>query len=465
MRKSNQILQNFFGKINDDYILNVLYLLHLILDIPGHKKRLHEILNISNPNITLDEFNTVIRQEIQYYESNLEENPNYLMEEIVTGKKINVIKNTPVIWCFIALYWAYDLKDEDKASIAKVYNPKIGDVALKFLLFFLRMKKEEARMQCVEHKSSFYEDLAARLVRIIDILPVMDAQNNNHLINQYFPVSTDLALNFLEVQINNHWENDALYVKEEKPKNTIRYSHKGEKINLIIKPSRMTKDGAFRDLDKTYNQLMKLYNLDLANSSTNYIRGNKQKSLEKEVLPSTIIPYEEELIYVDNLDPDIQTSEDKLENLLKSKVYRRDMKDLSDTDENAEEEVKEYVIPNAFQQHKRNVAFSSSLSKQKLLLESDYDIPTIQHLKAFIASLNTCENETKVYTSFFILNVALGCRMHDLLHLLEESKEGPFRLKSGVITVDIDSSLFAGKYSKLLSQSDDKLKFSLPITR
>jgi hypothetical protein len=52
------------------------------------------------------------------------------------------------------------------------------------------------------------------------------------------------------------------------------------------------------------------------------------------------------------------------------------------------------VIPNAFQQHKRNIAFSSALSKQKLHLKSDYDIPTTKHLKAFIGTLNTTDEET-----------------------------------------------------------------------
>ncbi|HIP15513.1 MAG TPA: hypothetical protein EYG74_08495, partial [Sulfurimonas autotrophica] len=69
-----------------------------MLNMGGHKKRFQEILDISNSNTSLDEFTTVIKQEIQYYENNLDDNMDYLMQEIVTGKKINVIKDTPVIW-------------------------------------------------------------------------------------------------------------------------------------------------------------------------------------------------------------------------------------------------------------------------------------------------------------------------------------------------------------------------------
>ena len=39
----------------------------------------------------------------------------------------------------------------------------------------------------------------------------------------------------------------------------------------------------------------------------------------------------------------------------------------------------------------------------------------------------------------------------------------PLHLKNGVITVDIDNSLFASNYSELLSQSENKLIFNIPI--
>jgi len=70
----------------------------------------------------------------------------------------------------------------------------------------------------------------------------------------------------------------------------------------------------------------------------------------------------------------------------------------------------------------------------------------------------------KIYTGFFILNIALGCKMQDLMYLIEENKEGSLQLKNGVLIASIDSSLFAGNYSHLLSEGDDKLTFNIPIT-
>jgi hypothetical protein len=266
------------------------------------------------------------------------------------------------------------------------------------------------------------------------------------------------------VQINNPWESTTFNVIENQQtgKNVIKYTHIEEDISLIIKPSRMTKYGAFRDLDKTYNQLMQLYNLDLASSKKRYGFRNKRKISKKEILPISE-PLEEELIFENTgISQDILTNEDQIEHKTKSKVYRRDMKDFYGSDEDSGGIVKEYVIPNAFQQHKRNIAFSSALSKQKLLLKSDYDIPTPEHLKAFIASLNIEDIDMKSHSGFFILSVTLGCKIEDLIHLLQEFKEGSLQLKNGVITVDIDSSIFAGNYSESLAQSEDKLAFNIP---
>jgi len=466
MRPEKHIINSFFYDIKDNFILNVLYVLRFVLQIDDHKNRLEEILSRGNQKTTIDELYKAVEKEIQHYKKLLENDKKYLMTEITTGKAINVIKDTPVIWCFIAQYWAYDLKNKDHISILKGYNPKIGDITLKFLLYFLKMKQKESHSAETKHKNSFYEDLSARLVRIIDILPVMDIQANMHLEEIYLSNSkADLALNFLKVQVENPWEGITLSVKIDLKtgKNIIQYKHNNEKLNFIIQPSRMTKDGSFRNLDKTYNQLMQLYNLDSASSRKRYSFRENKKSSKQKVIP-IIAELEEELIYDDDGHHRDLTTEDQIEQITKRKVYRRDMKDLSDADENSEEEAKEYVIPNAFQQHKQNLAFSSSLSKQKLMLKSDYDIPITQHLKAFITTLDTDEEEMKIYTSFFILNVVLGCKIDDLIHLLGENKQGLLQLKNGVITVDIDSSLFAGNYSQLLSQGEDKLTFNIPIT-
>jgi len=465
MRQSKQILQDFFGKINENFILNVLYVLQFILDREEHKKRLEEIINIYNQDISLDKLNTTVKDEIQYYENLLKKDSKYLMEEIVTGSAVNVIKNTPVIWCFIALYWSYDFKSKDHSIILETYNAKIGDIALKFLLYFLKMKHKEAHTVCTPHKDSFYEDLSARLVRIIDILPVMESKNSVHLKKLYFPTDqSDLALNFLKVQIENPWEQDVFSVIEnpETGKNVIRYSHIDENISFLITPSRMTKEGAFSNLDKTYNQLMQLYHLDDAKSRTRYGHISRNKHSKNTNIPITHPP-EVDLIFEELMDSEAFTPEEKIENKAKSKVYHRTMKDPSAIDDENTKDTNNYVVPNAWKQHKQNIAFSSELSKQKMLLASDYDIPPFQHLKSFILSLET-KTDMKIFTSFFILNIVLGCKIEDLIFLLQENKEGSIKLKNSIVTVNLDTSIFADNHSKLLLQNEDKLSFNIPVT-
>ena len=440
MRKSNQIIENFFSILEEDYILNTLLVLHLMFKVPSHHRRLQDILTITNPEVSINNLEIAVQEEIQYYEELLDKDTKYLMKEI----KIDVLENTPILWYFIALYWIYDFKNNSLNSILEVYNPKIGDIALKFLMYFLKEKKEKSTTSEAKYSISFYKNISAKLVRVLEILAHMDTHKNSHLMELYFPDGKeDLALSFLQIQIDNPWEQDTLSIVERKKplKSYIRYRHSDEKLDFTINTSRMCKPGALNDFDKTYNQLLKLHHLDAAKTKKRH--GLKKKSTKNKVSP-TITELEEELIYKDDdMNQVIINNKNSLTQQLKSKVYRRDMKDFSDTDEDSEEEAKEYVIPNAYKQHKQNIAFSSKLSKERLLLKSDYDIPVLEHLKAFILTLNTKDNDTKIYTGYFILNVSLGCKTQDLLSLLQETEEGSFQLKSGVITVDIDSSLFA----------------------
>jgi len=465
MRPSRQIINSFFYDIKEDFILNTLYVLRFIIKVDEHKSHIEKILSLGIQKSTMDELYRATEEEIQHYENLSNNDEKYIMTEITTGKAIYGIKDTPVIWCFIAIYWSYNFKSKDHNTILETYNSRVGDIALKFLLYFLKMKHKEAYTVCTAHKDSFYEDLSARLVRIIDILPVMESQNSEHLKKLYLPTDqSDLALNFLKVQIENPWEQDVFSVIEnpETGKNVIRYSHIDENLSFLITPSRMTKEGAFRDLDKTYNQLMQLYHLDDAKSRTRYGRISRNKHSKNTNIPITH-PLEVDLIFDELMVTEALTPEEKIESKAKSKVYHRTMKDPSTIDDENTKDTNNYVVPNAWKQHKQNIAFSAALSKQKMLLASDYDIPPFQHLKSFILSLET-KTDMKIFTSFFILNIVLGCKIEDLIFLLQENKEGSMKFKNSIVTVSLDTSIFADNHSKLLLQNDDKLSFNIPIT-
>ncbi len=394
--EASKPIRNFFPNINHNFILNTLQVSLFMLKIPQHKERLKEILQITNPEISIAGFSKIVQLEIDTFENALVDEQQVLMTKITTGSAINVIRDTPIVWCFIALYWGYQFKDQDESSILKVYDWRIGDVALKFLLYFLKMKQKEISMPVEpSHIASFYTDLAARLVRIIDVLSAMTYIDSMHLKKLYFPKGvSDLALNFLNVKITYPWCADSLTVAKDRKtgKNVIQYADADHDILFYILPSRMTKPGFLTNLDKTYHLLMQLHNLDSANNKRKYslVPKNKISSFSGKNMksPTPIVDaFTTQLIYDTNTPSmSLHYLEEKEEVKLTSRIYRRAIKSEYDPHvENSEpQNDSERSIPNAFVQHKHNKAFSSSMCKHNLNLKSDYDIPLLEHLKSFI---------------------------------------------------------------------------------
>ncbi len=394
----NKPIANFFSGIQVDFILNTLYVLLFMLKIPQHSKRLKEILLITNPTMSIDGLINIVKEEIEACEEAVASTPQLLMRHITTGASaINVIQNTPVVWCFISLYWGYGFRDLDKVSIRRVYDWRIGDIALKFLLYFLKMKQKEiSAPERSTHDDSFYTDLFARVVRIIDVLSTMSRQHSPFLKQLYFPEgNNDLALNFLKVQITFPWCSEALAVVRDKEtnKNVIQYSNDDENIHFYIIPSRMAKEGILNNLDKTYRHSMELLNLDDANKKSKYslVRKNKgvSSTVKKMKTPMPLVDdFTSELIYdtvPSSSSLDFEEAEEVRSHV---RTYRRDTSVTNIYNEReSEHKDKEEKIPNAYVQHRHNKAFSSSMCKDRLNLKSTYDTPLLQHLKSFIKFL------------------------------------------------------------------------------
>lgn len=293
----------------------------------------------------------------------------------------------------MAIYWGYDFKNLTVDTVPKGYNWRIGDVALQFLFYFLGMERQKLNNGKSPSKR-FIPDLVARLVRIVDILIAMSKLNNRYINNIYFR-EDDLALNFLEVQCHNPWLRNAFSVVKNvrSGKNVFQFYHEVESIKFYAFPTRMVKKTAFNDLCSTLNDLYKLYRLE----TRRYIRTSSSiKTPEGNTTPKLPSPtykfvehvteLSEELIYEDVNVPADADADTKAEAGAKAKVCARHTKPV-DAYEDDTAEAKEYVIPNGHVQNKRNKAFSSSLTKQNLLLPSDYNIPPLNHLKEFIKFL------------------------------------------------------------------------------
>ena len=384
-------IKQFFASANESFILNILYVLQFMLQVPVHHKRLNEIFAEAGIEADIKSFTDSVSTSIILYETKLKEDSNYLMKDFtVKAGIINAIENTPIYWLFIAIYWGYDFKNNTNAVIIKDYNWRIGDVVLKFLLYFLKMQRQTLRSG-KSPRIGFFPDLATRLVRIVDILIALSKLNNRYIRKMYLP-NIDLAQNFLNVQCNNPWLCDAFSVVKDIHigRGVFQFNHEVENIKLNIYPTRMVKVSALNGLCDTLKDLINLYSLGTKKSTHNY-RGIKIPKVKSSTFQSTTYKFveivdelSEELIYEDvAVGSDTDT---KAEAKIKANIYSRHMKPV-DSDEENDVADEEYKIPNAHVQHKRNRAFSSSVTKQNLLLPSDYSIPPIEQLKTFIKFL------------------------------------------------------------------------------
>jgi len=392
MNSSNPWIVIFFASANSYFILNILYVLRFLLMIPEHHSRIKEILAVIGFKGSIQSFADEVEDTIIMYENRLKDNSDYLMKKLVVGSHINLIQDSPIYWLFLSLYWGYGFRVNSYNAIMKVYDWRIGDIALKYLLYFLKMKQKEASMGCNVHIDSFYGDLVARLVRIIDILIALSGLNNRYVNRMFFPAGKDLAVNFFNSFLSYPWINDTFSVVEvlgKGKKKFIRFLNGNEEIDCIISTSRMTKVGSLNGFEKSYTSLMKLNNLDDASNKSKYpiVRQSNNLSQKNKVDTPIVVIDEltEQLIYDDVDVPKNTDADERLEVRTTVKVFRRDTKPAEDN--TVTEGAQEYVIPNAYVQSKRNRAFSSKLTKRSLLLSSDYDIPVIEHLKTFVKSL------------------------------------------------------------------------------
>ena len=404
--KTNNLIQLFFNTANQNFILNVLHVLELILLVPQHRNRLEEIFyfintHTSDANISLEALLTAVNDAIVFYKNNNNDSNNFFMKKHTKdAAMLKKIDDTKIYWFFLALFWGYDFnKHKSKHEIVATYNWQIGDIALKFLLYFLKMEQKKL-ISGKSIKKSFYKDVVPILIRIIDILIVFDNSNNDYIKQQYLPKNEDLALNFFNIHIDDPWKNNLfskVQIKTARQKKSIlQFYYAVEDIELNINLSRMQKENMFNNFENHYRDLMDFYNTNVSSKSSKYHSRIKTPKLNSEAKVSKtrkeypLVEFKsalfEELIYEKielPLDADADT---KAEAQLKAKAYARHIKPL-EVDDEQDSDNETFVIPNGFVQNKRNRAFSSNVTKQNLLLESDYHIPPIGLLKEFIVFL------------------------------------------------------------------------------
>ncbi len=460
MQSVNPVVAAFFyDGIPDKAALNSLRVLNFMAETPEHGDRLATIVSGLKFQVRPDEFFALVKEEISRLE-----NSSYasLIERPLGGKNLNLIKKYPLLWPFHALYWAYGFKDKTDDEIRTVYLSMIGDIALKFVEFYHKMKNKEELTGESCHPFSFYEFIAAGKTRATEILERFASEKSDYLNSLYMKKGEDLDLLFYEIQNTNRWESESLNVVKVGNKNMMKYNNPDENLEFQIYSSRMLKEGSVDDFEDAYHKTLQLYRLEGVSYNNKY-QSRRRVGVQRHA--KATISYIEE-------DPDaeilplMKPLSRNMEN-----DERNEFESLSRRKRRAVSEAKPKRRPTApknnnFAQHVKNRAVSAKLTKNALMLDSDYDTPPLEHLKSFFETLLSEKDSDKLLASLFVLQVILGCHFNDLLALLKDDTKssGLYHLnkKDGSITATLEPSLFAQYRDDILDRSDGKLSFEIP---
>ncbi len=287
-------------------------------------------------------------------------------------------------------------------------------------------------------------------------------KNSNYLKNLYLAVddSIDLDLNFFNIQNTNKWESDSLYVVKAGGRNVMKYENEDEGFSFQIFSSRMLKDGSVDNFEDALHKMRQFYSLDGPNHNSKYASRRKKTRKNRSISISPIIEeLDSKLIPLVRPLPRGITSEEKVELEAIERPKHRDM-----SSSGRKKSSRQTLCDSNHAQYVKNRAFSSKVSKNALVLSSEYEIPELKHLSAFAANALSIANDIdKLYAAMFILNLVLGCKLKDLIDLLNEDKTALFTKKEDVITVQIDNKLFASDVSKLMEGSVHEISFNIPI--
>lgn len=416
----------------DNYLLDeILEASSINLETPLFLKKLEEQLDLlkkdNNSNI--------------YFSSELRHSPSAL-------------QNSPVSWQYYSIYFAFNLGSEEiyKSKDDPVLS-ELLKLPLNFHYSYLKYKnfEEKEKLHISERQQDhFYKNISIGVVRTIEYLAKFYFSKNEHLYETYLSNQKDHFENLVELSNNDIVEKDCFYIAHDpKLSNFMKYENTDLGISIQVLSSRKITSGVSTGkefnskitnyLSDAFESYKKLTNLHLKKSLGNKSAGTARKN----ILQAT----EEEKFIIENDIEDLTlNSEDKEQiNEQNQRSIKRARSSLVPVDDSVEEPKD---IGNRFMQYKKNISFSASITKSKLLLKTEYKIPEVNHLKEFIHYISS-NNEANFYEienfskAIFILSIVFGFTVDDAISFLYNENKNIKRLQNGRISVAIDSELFA----------------------
>ncbi|KAB7889744.1 hypothetical protein [Poseidonibacter ostreae] len=423
-----------------------------IFIIRNHDKNnylIDEILEASNINLEAPLFLKELEDQLDLL--NKDNDSIYFSSELRHSP--SALQNSPISWQYYSIYFAFNLKNEDIHTSKE--DPVLNDLlksALHFHNYYLKYKdlEEKEKLHISERQQAhFYKSISIGVVRTIEYLAKFYLSKNEYLYEKYLVNQKDHFENLVELSNNDIVEKDCFFIVHDlKIGNFMKYENKELAISIQVLSSRKITSGA--SIGKEFNSKITFYLSTAFESYKKLIRlhlkkskGNSGGASRKNDLQAT---EEEKFIFEEDIEDLSLESENKEQiNELKQRSVKKARSSLVPADDSVDETKN---IGNRFMQYKKNISFSSSITKSKLLLKTEYRIPEVGHLREFINYLslknNTNFNEIEDFSkAIFILSIIFGFNIDDAILFLHNENKNIKRLKNGKISAAIDSELFA----------------------
>lgn len=368
-----------------------------------------------------------------------------------------------VAYVYFSIYQALNLQNKQLSDFENNEEIKsILNIAIKFHYSYLKYYHE------IEYKVSLFENSSLVIIRTIEILLHIEAKRQEvsslHLKEKYFSTNDDLELLFSNMINNDEIENTYYVIKSatNKKKNFIVYDNPIYDIYIQIESCRPTKKGEqkgesvkntniIHHLQNGFIAYKKLLLLNKKSSLATYKRSNSstyplQETEEEELLKNT------QPLHIGDHGP--LCHEDTIDANNKAKRTYRPVPNKNS----------KHNIPNIYKQKLRNTAFSSHITKNSLMLNSNYKTPPLPIFKNFLKEmfLEKDSNRNLLYDIIFLIDTLLGIGYYMIIQLIDK-KNNTVSYKKPYINVKLDQSPFAKNSNLFLSNENSQtVKFYIP---
>ena len=490
----NKNIEKLFGNLDVTQNGNLLFIARIVIyealhDNQGYKfDELLQLLGIKRPALLL----------IKDIDEFLQNKATIFDKEM--RKKMDGLDNVPFLRPYLALFWQYKyiLKKNHNIDLDDVFEYRREDInidffnsltkidnkillsVLSFHYYCLRLKGNE-KNEKFKYDDSFYENNSRTLLRAVEILVNLQFLKNNYIDEIYFQniEDNDLIVHFINIVQNHKYEKISYFIKEDKNiGNYIHYENQKDlNLNFKLNSSRGIKRGESKIVE-AINQNIVDY---LANGLYSYkklielkLKTEKGESSSTKSSNYKVQATQEEPFF-ENINKSIKQikiaheKEELIEINSKPTLSKRVVPKNEEEQESANTiENPELDIPNSFKQLKQNRAYSANVTKDRLLLPNNYNIPEINIYKEFISFVtqkpfSKSLNEEDIYNSIFLISVLTGFEFNNILNIFIYGKNKIYETKTGVLELNlnaeaintIDDDIFFKKTNK-------KIKYLLP---